>query len=218
MMRSLLLLRMALALALTASATPAAPSVPPARRTPAGVRPDAARQRRSEVLPGRPPRRRRRPTVSRSSAPSLDGKAYLRAARQERGRVSRPSRRSPANSRRSIPSSSRRASGRGSTTSRPSPTTARRRNSAWSARSNGRIDHVDVTADDRTATVTVDDLHLQGWRSISFQQTYDLIDGNYVVRAQTGKVDLPLYNADVASTFSNYKLNVKIDQQVFATD
>ncbi len=38
-----------------------------------------------------------------------------------------------------------------------------------------------------------------------------------MIKAQTGKVDLPQYHADVASSFTNYKLNVPIDQQVFAT-
>lgn len=83
---------------------------------------------------------------------------------------------------------------------------------------NGRIDHVDVTVDDRTATVTAMTYVYKDGGSISFQQTYTLIDGNYVIKAQSGTVDLPSYHADVASSFSNYKLNVPIDQQVFATD
>ncbi|HEV8021883.1 MAG TPA: hypothetical protein VGP41_11500 [Candidatus Lustribacter sp.] len=83
---------------------------------------------------------------------------------------------------------------------------------------NGRIDHVDVSADDRTATVTSMTYIYKDGGSVSFQQTYAVVDGNYVVKAQSGKVDLPSYHADVASSFSNYKLNVRIDQQVFATD
>ena len=83
---------------------------------------------------------------------------------------------------------------------------------------NGRIDHVDVTVDDRTATVTSMTYIYKDGGSISFQQTYAVVDGNYVIKAQSGKVDLPSYHADVASSFSNYKLNVPIDQQVFSTD
>jgi outer membrane lipoprotein-sorting protein len=83
---------------------------------------------------------------------------------------------------------------------------------------NGRIDHVDVTVDDKTATVSAMTYIYKDGGSISFKQTYSVVDGNYVIRAQTGKVDIPHYSADVASTFSNYKLNVSIDQQVFATD
>jgi hypothetical protein len=83
---------------------------------------------------------------------------------------------------------------------------------------NGRIDHVDVTVDDQTATVTAMAYIYKDGGSISFQQTYAVMDGNYVIKAQSGKVDLPSYHADVASSFSNYKLNVRIDQGVFATD
>ena len=83
---------------------------------------------------------------------------------------------------------------------------------------NGRIDHVDVTADDKTATVTSMAYVYKDGGSISFQQTYQTIDGNYVVHSQTGKVELPQYKADVASTFSNYKLNVPVDDQVFAPE
>jgi hypothetical protein len=83
---------------------------------------------------------------------------------------------------------------------------------------NGRIDHVDVTVDDRTATVTSMAYIYRDGGTISFQQTYAVVDGNYVIKTQAGKVDLPQYHADVASTFTNYKLNVRIDQQVFATE
>jgi hypothetical protein len=83
---------------------------------------------------------------------------------------------------------------------------------------NGRIDHVDVTVDDKSATVTSMAYVYKDGGTISFQQTYSVVDGNYVIKAQTGKVDLPQYHADVVSSFTNYKLNVRIDQEVFATD
>jgi outer membrane lipoprotein-sorting protein len=83
---------------------------------------------------------------------------------------------------------------------------------------NGRIDHVDVAVDDRTATVTSMSYVYKDGGSISFDQTYAVIDGNYLIKSQTGKVDIPHYNADIASSFSNYRLNVKIDDKVFATD
>jgi hypothetical protein len=82
----------------------------------------------------------------------------------------------------------------------------------------GRVDHVDVTADDRTATVTSMAYVYKDGGTISFQQTYAFMGGNYVVKSQSGKVDLPSFHADVASTFTNYKLNVRIDEQVFASD
>ena len=75
-----------------------------------------------------------------------------------------------------------------------------------------------MVVDDQTATVTSMAYIYKDGGSISFQQTYSVVDGNYVIKTQTGKVDIPHYNADVASSFSNYKLNVRIDRQVFATD
>jgi len=83
---------------------------------------------------------------------------------------------------------------------------------------NGRIDHVDVSVDDATATVSSMAYIYKDGGTISFQQTYILVDGNYVIKSQTGKVEIPHYSADVASTFSNYQLNVKIDGGVFTTE
>ena len=83
---------------------------------------------------------------------------------------------------------------------------------------NGRVDHVDVSVDDKTATVSSMSYIYKDGGTISFQQTYSVVDGNYVIKTQAGKVDLLQYHADVASTFTNYKLNVRIDRQVFATD
>ena len=83
---------------------------------------------------------------------------------------------------------------------------------------NGRIDHVDVKVDDKTATVTEMTYvykESEGGGSIKFNNTYDQISGNYLVKAQTGKVDIPHYNADVSSTFANYKLNVPVNDSVF---
>ncbi|HTJ24531.1 MAG TPA: hypothetical protein VMA36_00065 [Candidatus Limnocylindria bacterium] len=80
---------------------------------------------------------------------------------------------------------------------------------------NGRIDHVDVKVDDKTATVTAMTYFYKDGGSVAFTQTYDDIGGNYVVKQQNGKVDIPHYNADVSSTFSNYKINVPVDDKVF---
>ncbi|MGB8267841.1 MAG: hypothetical protein WCE44_16070 [Candidatus Velthaea sp.] len=80
----------------------------------------------------------------------------------------------------------------------------------------GRIDHVDVTVDDKTATVTgMTYTYNDNGGSISFKQTWDEIDGNFVLQSQTGKVDIPHYNADVTSTFSDYQLNVPVSDTVF---
>ena len=81
---------------------------------------------------------------------------------------------------------------------------------------NGRIDHVDVKVDDKTATVVgMTYYYKDGGGTIAFTQTYDQINGAFVVKTQNGKVDIPHYNADVVSTFANYKLNVPVDDAVF---
>jgi len=83
---------------------------------------------------------------------------------------------------------------------------------------NGRIDHVDVKVDDKTATVsemTYVYKESEGGGSIKFMNQYDQISGNFVVKAQTGKVDIPHYNADISSTFANYKINVPVNDAVF---
>jgi len=81
---------------------------------------------------------------------------------------------------------------------------------------NGRIDHVDVKVDDKTATVSeMTYFYKEDGGTIKFTNTYDQINGNYLVKAQTGKVDIPHYNADVSSTFANYKINVPVNDSVF---
>lgn len=82
---------------------------------------------------------------------------------------------------------------------------------------NGRIDHVDVKVDDRTATVIeMVYFYKEDGGTIKFDNTYDQIDGNYVVKQQIGKVDVPHYNADINSSFANYRINVPIDDKVFS--
>lgn len=81
---------------------------------------------------------------------------------------------------------------------------------------NGRIDHVDVRVDDKTATVSeMTYFYKDDGGTIKFTNTYDQISGNFVLKQQTGKVDIPHYNADVSSTFANYKINVPVDDKVF---
>jgi hypothetical protein len=81
---------------------------------------------------------------------------------------------------------------------------------------NGRIDHVDVKVEDKTATVTeMMYYYKDDGGTIKFTNVYDQIAGNFVVKQQTGKVDIPHYNADISSSFANYKINVPVDDKVF---
>ena len=80
---------------------------------------------------------------------------------------------------------------------------------------NGRVEHLDVKADDASATIKNFTWTYKDGGSVSIDQTYSSVAGNYLVDKQIGRVDLPSYKADVASTFRNYKLNVPIDDSVF---
>jgi hypothetical protein len=81
---------------------------------------------------------------------------------------------------------------------------------------NGRIDHVDVTVDDASATVSgMTYYYKDNGGTIAFTQSYDRVGDDYVLKVQNGKVDIPHYNADVTSTFSNYHLNVSVPDTVF---
>jgi hypothetical protein len=79
------------------------------------------------------------------------------------------------------------------------------------ASQNSRIDHIDVKVDDKTATICNDDLVLQrdeaggGLDPVSINGTC-LIGSNYVVKSATGHVDVPKFNADIVSAFSDYKI------------
>jgi hypothetical protein len=81
---------------------------------------------------------------------------------------------------------------------------------------NGRIDHVDVKVDDASATVSaMTYFYRDNGGTIAFTQSYDRVGDDYVLKQQNGKVDIPHYNADVTSTFSNYQLNVSVPDTVF---
>jgi len=85
-------------------------------------------------------------------------------------------------------------------------------------RKNGRIDHIDVKVDDKTATVATMTWFYKedaGGGSISLNQEYVPIGANYVVKSATGHVDIPKFNADIVSAFTDYKINVAIADRVF---
>ncbi|GAC1299728.1 MAG: hypothetical protein NVSMB19_04670 [Vulcanimicrobiaceae bacterium] len=81
---------------------------------------------------------------------------------------------------------------------------------------NGRVERLDVRVDDGSATVKSYTWTYKDGGSVSFDQQYTSVSGAYLVEKQVGHVDLPSYKADVTSNFKNYKLNVAIDDTVFA--
>lgn len=81
---------------------------------------------------------------------------------------------------------------------------------------NGRVDHLDVRVDDTSATIASYAWTYKDGGTVSFDQQFTNLSGAYLVEKQTGHVELPAYKADVTSNFKNYKLNVAIDDTVFA--
>ena len=78
--------------------------------------------------------------------------------------------------------------------------------------------HLDVKADDATATIKSMTWTYEDGGFVTFDQTVFSKDGNYLIKAQTGHVELPSYKADVTIAYSNYKLNVAIADAVFTPD
>jgi outer membrane lipoprotein-sorting protein len=80
---------------------------------------------------------------------------------------------------------------------------------------NGRVEHLDVKVDDSNATIVSYTWTYKDGGFITFAQSFTSVGGNLLVAKQTGHVELPAYKADVVSNFSNYKLNVSLDDSVF---
>ncbi len=81
----------------------------------------------------------------------------------------------------------------------------------------GRVAHLDVAVDDASAMPSSFTWTYVDGGTVSFDQEYARIGSNYLVRSQTGKVNLPSYNADVTTTFSNFQINVPVPDTVFGT-
>jgi hypothetical protein len=79
----------------------------------------------------------------------------------------------------------------------------------------GRVDHVDVRADDKNATIVAMTWTYKDGGYVSLDQQFGSFAGHLLVDRQTGHVELPAYQADVRAAFSGYKLNVPIDERVF---
>lgn len=78
-----------------------------------------------------------------------------------------------------------------------------------------RVEHLDVQANDRNATVVAMTWTYKDGGYVALSQQYGTFSGHLLVNRQTGHVELPSYQADVTAAFSGYKLNVPIDERVF---
>src|SRR5579883_3416361 len=80
-----------------------------------------------------------------------------------------------------------------------------------------RVDHVDVRADDKTATIVAMTWTYKDGGYVTLAQQFGTFAGHLLVNRQTGHIELPGYKADVSAAFSGYKLNVPIDERVFGS-
>jgi hypothetical protein len=83
-------------------------------------------------------------------------------------------------------------------------------------RKHGRVSHLDVKTDDASATIKSMTWTYEDGGFVTFDQTMQKLNDNYVLKSMTGHVELPAYKADVSLAYSNYKLNVDIADSVFA--
>ena len=81
----------------------------------------------------------------------------------------------------------------------------------------GRVTHLDVDVDNETAMPAAFKWTYIDGGTISFDQAYERVSGNLLVKSQNGKVELPSYSADVTTTFSNFKVNVGVPDSVFGS-
>ncbi len=82
-------------------------------------------------------------------------------------------------------------------------------------KSAARVDHVDVRADDKTATILSMTWTYKDGGYVTLAQQFGPVGGHLLVNKQSGHIELPGYKADVSAAFSGYKLNVPIDGKVF---
>ncbi len=85
-------------------------------------------------------------------------------------------------------------------------------------RKHGRIDHIDARVENSTAYLVQLRWVYNDGGYATLNQRYARVNGYDMVVQQQGHVDIPHYNADVTSTFSNFKPNAAIPDSLFAGD
>lgn len=85
-------------------------------------------------------------------------------------------------------------------------------------RKHSRIDHIDTKVDDKTAEVISMRWNYNDGGYAMLNQTYGDVSGHRLVTNQTGHFETPHYNADLKSSFSNFKIDAPIPDSVFDTN
>ena len=82
-------------------------------------------------------------------------------------------------------------------------------------RQHGRIDHIDAKVADQSGELAELRWNYTGGGYATLDQSYGKVGAYTLVTHQTGHFEDSNYNADVTSTFSNFKLNAQIPDSVF---
>jgi hypothetical protein len=83
-------------------------------------------------------------------------------------------------------------------------------------RKNGNVEHIDATADDKSATVTSMRWNYSNGGYAEMINRYGHVNGNLLVESQSGHVEEPGYTADITSTIGDYKINPALSDGIFA--
>lgn len=82
-------------------------------------------------------------------------------------------------------------------------------------RTSGRIDHINAKVADESGELAELRWNYTGGGHATLDQTYGKVGAYWLVTHQTGHFEDSNYNADVASTLSNFKLDAQIPDSVF---
>ena len=80
---------------------------------------------------------------------------------------------------------------------------------------NDPLESADVTVDDRTGLVSRFVFNNKNGSTVTTDQTYSQVGKYEFLTAQTGSARGPGYRAEVTTTFSNYRVNVRVPDSVF---
>ncbi|HET9392713.1 MAG TPA: hypothetical protein VFO29_04195 [Candidatus Rubrimentiphilum sp.] len=83
-------------------------------------------------------------------------------------------------------------------------------------RNPGRIEHVDAKVADQSGELAELRWNYTGGGYATLDQSYGKVGAYWLVTHQTGHFQDSNYNADVTSTFSNFKVNAQIPDSIFA--
>jgi hypothetical protein len=83
-------------------------------------------------------------------------------------------------------------------------------------RKQGNVEHIEVTADDASATIRSMRWDYANGAWATMNNSYSDVQGNTMVTGQTGHVEEPNYKGDITATLSGYQLNPSLPDSLFS--